>query len=443
MSDSATPGLQAIIELPRYGRGTGLHRVQALAGEVLASSWSREVSPIHVVGTNGKGSVSQLIAQILAELRPSQRVGMYTSPHVLSFGERMRVQGQPIGDSMLERYAEGMVRDVEAYLTAHPGDIVAAFEAITAMALRFFAEQKTEVLVLEAGIGGRYDSTKVLQGRLAALTSLDLEHTQLLGNTLAEIGCDKLDILAPGGTAVLGPISQVALRAMETHAQARQLVLHPFENYVHELSLELNPNGIRFSAQVGGVSFQNIQTSFLAPYQVENALVALRTLQVFAQQSNWQVSNATWQESMARVLSNFQVAGRMQVLNHEPLVLIDSAHTPASFQLLKESMSQLSPGPITLVLGMSEDKALKEQVALLTSIAQRVVLVQPRHRGASVARMESLMPIGAKAFTATSVANGLRMALGMAQEQNGAVLVAGGLFLAAEALESWPQVKQG
>jgi dihydrofolate synthase/folylpolyglutamate synthase len=202
-----------LLQIPKFGAGIGLHRMIWILDQLVENFPKVTFDAIKVTGSNGKGSTCLLLSAIMAEI--GVRHGLYTSPHLLRFNERIKVNGQDIGnEDLLDAILWGE-EILKEYGRHFPNDVIAAFEVFTGIALYHFAQQNLKTVILEAGIGGRYDSTRVVPGNLVALTSLDLEHTQLLGKTIEEIAYNKIDLCTEGGTLVLGQVDSDILRRIK------------------------------------------------------------------------------------------------------------------------------------------------------------------------------------------------------------------------------------
>src|SRR5512146_1670875 len=184
--------------LKKMGNGVGLHRISWLVSDLLARPWLANLQSIRVTGSNGKGSVCAMLDSIFEALGIER--GLYISPHLVRFNERFSLNGNLISDEELMAAIDWFLAREREYSGSYPDDSIGLFEAYTAIALQYFDHHKPDVLVAEAGIGGRYDATRVIPGNLVGLTSLDLEHADLLGNSLELIAYDKADLCPTGGT---------------------------------------------------------------------------------------------------------------------------------------------------------------------------------------------------------------------------------------------------
>jgi len=200
MPRSESTAVSEILGSPKFGKGIGFRRMRSVLKELFDSTWGSKFTTIRVTGSNGKGSVTAMTHSILRAL--GIRAGRFTSPHLFDFRERIVSEDAAISDDALERACAWVKGAVSRAMAVHPDDTFGSFELMTATCLRGFFEADLPVGVIEAGIGGRFDTTRLLPGRLIALTSLDFEHTELLGNSLELIGYDKLDLCPDHGCVV-------------------------------------------------------------------------------------------------------------------------------------------------------------------------------------------------------------------------------------------------
>ncbi len=404
-----------------------LERIGALL-EMLGSP-HLGVPTVHVAGTKGKGSTTAMVASILNAAGCS--TGLFTSPHLHTFRERIRVGGQPIPEDEFAGLVEALWPAVEEMRRAGHGRVT-VFELLTAMAFRCFRERGVGAQVIEVGLGGRLDSTNVVQPLACGITSLGLDHTEVLGDTLAEIAMEKAGIIKRGVPVVCAPQRPEALRVVQDVCQAQGS------------SLTLAGEDIRWSpesAKLDGQTFTlettrgtyRLSVPLLGEHQLENAAVAVGLVEALAG-GGIDVSREAIEEGLRRV----EWPCRLEVLSREPLVIADGAHNPHSAGRLVEAMRSLVPGRrLTLVVGVSRNKDV-DGVAFELSRLSPAEVVATRSRHPRSAQPELLAReferYGARARTAGSVAEAVEEAVASASDDD-VVLVTGSLFVAAEARE--------
>jgi dihydrofolate synthase / folylpolyglutamate synthase len=321
----------------------GLDRIRRLV--TLLGMPQHRFASAHVVGSNGKSSVTEMTAALLEAHGTS--AGAYLSPHQVRWSERIRVRGAEIdGDAFaaaVERVAES-VRVVDRAL--EEGDAVSQFEASTAAAFVALAAARVEVGVIEAGLGGRLDATNVLPSRVTALTSIGLEHTEWLGNTEVEIGAEKLAVLRDHTTLVAGPLSP------EVEALARQTAEQRHARYVPVR--DLSPA---------------VDLASPAPYQRRNFAVALATAEALL--------GSLDPERVADVASHLELHGRMEVIEGDPPLVLDAAHNPDGARALAEALPGIAAGrPVVACMAMLADKDAGGILAALGPLVASVVATE-------------------------------------------------------------------
>lgn len=411
--------------------------MEALCAPLRPGPWYPRLDAIKVTGSNGKGSVSAMCAAILRAL--GVETGLYTSPHLLRFHERMSIGGEPIGDAELARWVDWFWEEREAYERLHPGDRIGAFEAFTAIALRWFDSRRPETVVAEAGIGGRYDPVRLFPGSLVGLTSLDLEHTEFLGPSLELIAYNKADLCPEGGELVLGALETEVRRRLEAYCRLRNVrVIHAEE--------AMRPAAVRYSGgrmlvdfDAGGGRLDGIEIALLGRHQAGNAAVAATLVRRWLRRHRPEMGEGEIEAGLRRGLASVEWPGRLEKVGEEPEVYVDAGHSPGAIAALAEAVRGVLPERrIVLVLGVSHDKAVEEIVAGLLPLAERVICTRAYHKGAEpalvaeiVRRLRSDLPLAVE----ERIEDAMARALDAAGAEGMTVLAAGGLFLSQEAAE--------
>lgn len=424
-----------LYQLPKYGTGIGRKRMQWLCAEALQSDWAKKIDPINVVGTNGKGSTTTILSAILTELGIGN--GRYTSPHFFEFNERICIDNQPITNSTLERLIQTFQEKKDQFHTQHPNEEIAFFEAITSVAIQYFYEQQTEAVLLEAGIGGRYDSTKVLTGSIAILTSIDLEHTQLLGNTAQEIAQDKMDICSEGHHLIVGNVDKDLLPSMKAYARSKNIQLYPIQEHCEVNFLYFQPTKMSMDFSINGLAFTDIHSNLVGEHQISNILAATLALNKWLEKHYPDLAAQKLVEATRSALSKISFPGRFERIQTTPSVFIDAAHTPQAIDYLIDTVTEIKENPLLLITGVSEDKNPYALVAPLCKIADTVICTRAYHRGLAVSKVWEVVTNAAERpipiFSVETIEEAVQGGLQYAKQNKMDVLVAGGLFLAAEA----------
>ncbi len=427
-----------LMALPKFGDGVGLHRVQYLLDQVHRDFPDYAPEFIKVTGSNGKGSTCAMISAILRCFGLCE--GLFTSPHLVRFNERIAVAGQHIDDEDLA----ACFKWVQAATRQYQGgaETFGAFECYTALAYRHFAALGVRHGCFEAGIGGRYDSVRPLPGSVCALTSLDLEHTQLLGERLELIGYDKLDLCPPAGTMVLFPVQDPDLLT-RLHAYANLRQIHLFETATRcRLSdVRPQPGGFQFRAEIDGLVVEDLTLPLLGEHQLANALVAMAAVKRYLQRLSSDVSDERLCAAFRTGLAEVTWPGRASFVPGPPPLYYDVGHTPQAIEAFVATVApRLAGQRVLLVTGVSHNKAVAGILTALVGLADHVICTRAWHMGAPVALIEetvaAVRPDLPRECCATIEA-AMARARQLASAENAAIVVAGGLFLAVEAMHAY------
>lgn len=407
-----------LYRLQAHGIKLGLETMTAVMGR-LGMPQTR-YRTLHIAGTNGKGSTAAMAAAILQAA--GYRVGLYTSPHLVEFRERIRVNGEMIAESQVAQLTE-RVRSL-----CQPDLAPTFFEYTTAMAFQYFAEAGVEVAVVEVGMGGRFDATNVVTPLACAVTTIALDHQDYLGATLSSIAFEKAGIIKPGVPVVLGRLEDEAWRVIDRVAQERQA---PLLRLGKDFSSE-GESPVQFSYRGPGVEYDELTCVLEGRHQLDNAACALALLGAAAPQGI-----VVTAESVREGLREVSWAGRLEVVEHHPTVLLDGAHNPAAARVLADYLaSSVRSHPsrrVVLVLGMMRDKDQRGFVEPLRGLVDEVVLTEaalPRSATAQElqAALGDLFPFS---HVAPSVSDALTQARRLAGPDD-LVCVTGSLMLVGE-----------
>ncbi len=398
----------------------GLDRTRALLAEL--GDPQRSAPVLHVGGTNGKGSVAALAASVLQA--HGLKVGLYTSPHLLSLRERFRVDGAPVRDQVLLSEAEDARPLFEAAGASH-------FEAATVLAFQVFRRMEVEVCVVEVGLGGRLDATNVVEPVGVVVTNVDLDHREYLGNTLEEVALEKAGILKAGVPAVVGEPRPALRRIFRRVAEERGAILHLVEPDRELLQVECEWDGTAIGAETAPWGKVSLRSPLVGLHQPGNLLLALRALERLP------VSIRPTRTALGEGFSQVVLPGRLQVVDQAGVRwILDVAHNPAGARALSRTLDALvPPRPVTLLAGVLGDKDWKSMLRPLAERVDRVLLTDPP--GASEARRWD--PQRAARYLAPLVPTEVRPefaeALRLAKEGgSGSVVVTGSSSVVGEAL---------
>lgn len=433
-----SPRIARLLDIPKFGQGIGLHRMEALCAEIREGSWMAGLDALKVTGSNGKGSVCAMAASILSALGIHH--GLYISPHLIRFHERMVADGRPISDPDLEEAVDWLLERRESYEREHPDDHVGAFEAFTAVALHWFAKLRPETVVAEAGIGGRYDPVRIVPGDWVGLTSIDLEHTEILGPTLELIAYDKADLCSDGGTLVLGEMDGEVLRRLEAYCRLRSI--RAILACQEMRPLQVRHTGMRMVVdfETAGGRLNGLEIGLLGRHQVSNAAVAALLVRGWLARHRPGLAPEDFEAGLRRGLANVTWPGRLQRVSDNPEVFIDVGHTPGAIAALVEAVRTILAGRrLFLVTGVSYNKQFEDIVTRLAPLADRILCTRAYHKGSPVEVIEQIarrvrpdIPVTAE----ERIEDAMARALEIARTEGMTVLVAGGLFLSMEAAQA-------
>lgn len=382
---------------------------------------------VHVAGTNGKGSVCRYLYGVLSA--HGYRVGIFTSPYIGDFRERIEAAGELISVRDLGRLTD-RVTEAAAVLVEKTGDSPTEFEIVTTIGLAWFAEQNLDFVVLEVGLGGRGDSTNIIREPLVCvITQIALDHMDRLGDTIEEIAAEKAGIIKPGRPIVSGAGGEaakvIARRAYELAAPLIDSSKIPY--HITERSVE----GYHFNAQIGGRDYDGIEISMTGTHQVQNAVTALCALERLREDGHLVMDG----EALRKGMKDARLEGRFQIKSTDPLVIFDGAHNPNGARALADTLKELLPGKrILIVTAILRDKAADEMLAIFTEAAGSFIATQSVNERSLTAEelAEKIQAAGGKVIAAE---NSAAAAYAKAMEQASgydAVVFAGSLYFIGE-----------
>jgi dihydrofolate synthase / folylpolyglutamate synthase len=427
--------IKNLISIPKFGNGIGLHRMEYLCSEIINSTWSKQLDPINVVGSNGKGSTTSIIADILINLGIT--TGKYTSPHLFEFSERIQINGNKISIPDLETFYEFYLTKQTNYNTIYPVDIIGAFEAFTFICLNYFFSNNVNAIVLEAGIGGRFDSTRILTGNYSALTSIDLEHTNILGSTPEAIAFDKMDIAKEGSSIILGNLEKDLVRKIQSYARYKNINLFDINENSKLERVEILETQMNLDFNIEDLSFTEIQSNLIGFHQINNILVATLLVKKWLARNHPEKTNYDLIEATRKALREISWPGRLQRVRTNPNIYIDVGHTPDAIRQLVKSFLQFKKQKCLIILGVSFDKDASQIIKELMILADTVVCSRAYHKGADINDIYKLVnennidkiPI----FKYERIGDAIDFGIDYASKNDMSILIGGGLFISIEA----------
>lgn len=373
---------------------------------------------IHIGGTNGKGSVAAFMGSILKEA--GLRVGLYSSPHLVRFTERFRINDEEI----TPKKAEALIRElIEAFAPEEPPTF---FEATTALAMTYFARENTDVAIMEVGMGGRLDATNVITPLVSVITNISMEHQFFLGSRLLDIAGEKAGIIKEGVDVITGATQPSVTQLFATIAKEKKA---PFWRLGKDVRYRTTGSGIHYYGLKH--QFRGLQIGLKGSCQARNAALALTAIERL-EEKGFNISS----QHVKNGLGNISWPGRMQVVAEAPTIILDGAHNPAAIRALARTLkTDFEYGRLILVLGMMEDKEISRMIRAIVSVSDYVIYTRPVYSRA--ANPETLAAEGAFSEKPGEVVQVLARALDKAREiadPRDLIVVTGSLFTVGEAL---------
>jgi dihydrofolate synthase/folylpolyglutamate synthase len=390
----------------------------------------RSFQSVHIAGTKGKGSTSAMIESCLRSA--GYRTALYTSPHLHTFRERICVGGEKIGRDEVV----ALVKELRPLVERRPE--LTTFEVITAMAFLHFARSDVEVAVVEVGLGGRLDATNVLSPKVAVITSISLDHTYLLGDTLGEIAREKGGIIKSGIPTVSAPQRAEAIQALEAISSRRNVSLveicRDWDYEIGPADQEGQSFTVRRITDGGSPLDGEYWIPLLGRHQLENAAAAVAALDLL-RRGGFDIPV----RAVARGLREVWWPGRMEILSQDPLVVVDCAHNPYSARALRDALEEWFPDRgWVMIFGASADKEIAGMLETLVPISDYTIVTRADHPRAMapIELADIVADVGGGAEVSLNVRKSLDRALKMMDPDNG-LLATGSIFLVADLREAW------
>ncbi len=384
----------------------------------------RHYPVIHIAGTNGKGSTAAMLAAVLTAA--GYKTGLYTSPHLVDFTERIRINGKPISHRPIVR----LTRRIRPLVQKHH---ITFFETTTAIAFKHFADERVDVAVVETGLGGRLDATNIVKPILTIITSIGKDHTEILGNTLQKIAAEKAGIIKRQVPCIVGEDRPGVRAVFRRVAKGRRApIVYPRMNIqqVREQSLR----GTWFDCRTGERALSNLHVSLPGLHQLKNASLVLSAVDLLRARGRWRIPDKSVRKGLAEVskLSGFE--GRLSVVCRKPIMIADVAHNPLAMKRLVESLKALKIQKPVVMFGLMKDKDSGAMIRVLQGFVSLVVVVRPTTERAKAAHEleQEFCAVGIPVRVGGSVREGLRWIRSNARSKP--VLITGSNFVVGEVL---------
>lgn len=416
--------LNKIFSLHRFGIKPGLERTLALLEKL--NNPHKKIRTIHVSGTNGKGSVCSSIASVLTEA--GFKVGLYTSPHIFDFNERIRFNGVMISDDDLVRIGSDILEKAESLEATF-------FEITSAIAFQYFFEQSIDIAVIETGMGGRFDSTNVVNPLVSVITTIDLDHKEYLGDTLEEIAYQKAGIIKPGVPCIVSDNHPSLHKVFTSEAEkvgtkvafAEEIVDTKITEYLADLSMYVN-----VKSEIA--EYKNLNCRLAGEHQATNLKAVILALESIKNEFNWTDDNL--HKGLTNVYEYTGLIGRVEVMSLHPLIILDVAHNPASMNALVTLLNNCGYGEMKFdfIFAAMQDKDYSVMLENFKPLCDKLILSKPKiDRAAEVSDLEA----SAKALGFANIEKipSIKTAVKYAIDSERPIIICGSFYLAGEAME--------
>ena len=410
---NVTEALEYIHAVSWKGSVPGLSRISELL--TLIGSPEKKMKYIHIVGTNGKGSTASMLASVLSQA--GCRTGLYTSPFIVSFNERMQINGEMISDEELAEIT-GFIKPYAESMEDKPTE----FELITAIAFEYFYRNRCDIVILEAGMGGEFDATNVIPApEVAVITNIGLDHTEFLGDTLEKIAATKSGVIKPGCDCVFYPSSVEAEGAVRARCDSVGVPMFKAD-FDSARILRATLEGQVFDLG----KYKELELSLLGAHQIRNCAVALRVIERLTARG-YRIS----EEDVRQGLKNTVWQGRFEILSRDPLFIVDGGHNSQCIEALAANIRDYLPDTkLTVLTGVLADKDYREMYDIIAPYAERFVLVTPPSpRALDAAELADILSVYDRDITVCDgVESGVKTALSLAGTHS-PVLAFGSLYM--------------
>jgi len=415
-----------LYNLRKHGIKLGLSNIRGLMS--ILGQPHKSFKSIHIAGTNGKGSTASIVASIL--IHNGFNVGLYTSPHLVSFTERITINNRRISESEVIDLT-AMISDIIEDSTINP----TYFEFVTAMAFYYFAIRGVDWAIVETGMGGRFDATNVIKPAVSIITNVGLDHMEFLGNSISEIAFEKAGIIKQGIPVVTTIGHPEAAKKISEIAAELYAPLHIYKKDFNSRIISMNAQGINFE-YFGYKIYKDLFLPVTGRHQLYNVSLAIRACEVL-QRKGADIS----EDSIAKGLQNVRLEGRCEIVSSDPVMIIDGAHNPEATDALVKTVNELFPGKrCILIVGILKDKDVRGILESLARIADTIILTKAKgERAASPEELNRYL----RSFKRTRIekiilTNNVREALNAARRlcgRDAIILITGSFYTSGEIKE--------
>jgi dihydrofolate synthase/folylpolyglutamate synthase len=413
--------IEWLYSFEKYGIKLSLERIVFICEKL--GNPQKNYDVIHVGGTNGKGSVCKYISSILTSA--GYRVGLYTSPHIQHFSERFVIDNNEISEDEIVLLIEKVKSIVDEMIKSN--NIPTFFEITTAMAFEYFFDKKVDYAVIEVGLGGRFDATNIINPIISVITNVTLEHQDRLGNTIDEISFEKAGIIKENNP-VITAAEDTALNVIQKNAIQKNASL----TVIDKSSWEKTGGNLNWQNFIvhGKIKDYFVKTSLQGIFQGENLALSLMCIEVLQMKGVYVTD-----EDIKKGVENTTNLGRMEILDFEPVILIDGAHNISGMNMLKTTIKKdFTYDKLILVIGILSDKNIKEMVKIISTVADKIIVTKSSNiRAAEPAKLKEFFK-PKNSIIKNSVSEAVKYAKSIAKKQD-IIVITGSLFTISEARE--------
>lgn len=406
----------------KFAINLGLQRIQRLCD--LAGNPEKYLKVIHVAGTNGKGSTTTFISSVL--ISQGYKVGIYTSPYIERFTERIKINNTEINEEEVARLITEISSDIDR-VEKEGLERPTEFEIITACAFKYFNEQKVDFVVLEVGLGGRFDATNIVNPLLSVITTISYDHMNILGDTLGKIAFEKAGIIKIDKPVVIYPQEKEVMDVLLKEAANKNADIKLVSDMKFEV-LKDSDDGIIFNA-FGNREYKSLKLNMTGSYQVMNALTALKAIETLAEEGI-NVENSAIYEGFASAAW----PGRFEIIHREPYIVLDGGHNNQGIDVLVSALKKYFPDKkVRIVCGMLRDKEYSRMIERLGEVSNDFISVRANNpRALSAKELKEVIEVkGKNAVVAESIQEGVKKALEVTQRDE-VLVFCGSLYMIGE-----------
>lgn len=428
-----TDCINFLFGLERAGIKYNLRNIKLLSG--ISGNPERKFKSIHIAGTNGKGSVASIINSVLIE--KGFRTGLYSSPHISDFRERILINGRFISKKFILEYVNNIIRDI---IKIKPS----FFEVTTAMAFRYFYEEKVEYAVIETGLGGRLDSTNIVKPVVSVITSIGIDHTEFLGHKPSEIAAEKAGIIKRKVPAVIGNVpGEVKSVFRKISKQNNAELIYSGDKYKIEIT-DKNESGFRFRISGFKKNISEFQFPLTGDYQKHNIKTAFAALDELSRKEKFVIGNKEISNALKNIRKNSNLYGRFELISDNPKIIIDVSHNFQGIKNISSNLKYFRFKRLFIIFAMMSDKQFSECIYELMKLkASKIILTKPEYKRAadpeilfkSVKRKKNLFEL------LGGVEDSFRRILKESNKDD-LILVTGSFFLVSDFLKALKKIRR-